>query len=138
MERAVDVPGDGLREFFSQPGDPVARPHFAERIADDEKTARSDPLRQMPEQGGLSRWREIMEDVEERDVAAEIGELRFDVVKAQLDIAITARRDRRAVIDLARVAVESKNRLSAGALAQIKAEQPHPAADVKDWLGGAA
>ena len=44
------------------------------------------------------------------------------IVTAQLDIAITARRDRRAVIDLARVAVESKDRLSAGALAQIKAE----------------
>ena len=63
-----------------------------------------------------------MQDVEERDVAAKIGQLRLNVVTAQLDIAITARRDRRAVIDLARVAVESKDRLSAGALAQIKAE----------------
>jgi len=92
----------------------------------------------MREQGGLPRWREIMQDIEERDVAAEIGKLRLDVVKADLDIAITARRNSGTVSDLARVAVESKDRLSAGAFAQIKTEQSHPAAHVEDRLTRAA
>jgi hypothetical protein len=43
-----------------------------------------------------------------------------------------------AAFDLARVQVEAKNRLKAGAFPQIKGEQSHPATDVEDRLGGTA
>jgi hypothetical protein len=126
MEGAVDIPGNGLRKFFREPGDPIARPHFAGRIADDKNAAGRDPFGKPRQQCGLGSLREIMQDVEERDIAVKIRQPRFDVLKSKFHVAITAGRNGRAALDLSRVQVQPKDRLTARALAQIKGQSPTP------------
>jgi hypothetical protein len=138
MERDIDVPGNRLGEFFREPCHPITRAHFAQRIADDEDATGRDPFRQAREQRGLLRVREVMQDIEERDVTAKIRQLRVDVLKAEFDVAVPLGGDGGAAFDLARVQVEAKDRLKAGAFPQIKGEQSHPATDVEDRLGGTA
>jgi hypothetical protein len=138
MESDIDVPGNRLGEFFREPCHPVTRAHFAQRIADDEDATGRDPFRQAREQRGLLRVWQVMQDIEERDVTAEIRQLRLDILKAEFDVAVPLGGDGGAAFDLARVQVEAKNRLKAGAFPQIKCEQSHPATDIEDRLGGTA
>jgi hypothetical protein len=79
-----------------------------------------------------------MEDIEEDDVAAEIGQGRVDILKAQFDVAITIGGNRSAPLDFARVKVQAQDRLKARAFPQIKGKQSHSAADVEDRLRGTA
>src|SRR5438067_5447852 len=90
----------------------------------------------MSEQRSLFRWRQIMQDVEERDVSGKIRDRFFDVVKAKLDVAVMAGRDLRAVTNLSPVDIQAEDWLPARALPQIKSQQSHAAAHVEDRLGG--
>lgn len=77
-----------------------------------------------------------MEDVEESDVARENRQWLLHVVEAKLDVLIMFRGDFAAVTNLARINVQSEQRLPAAALAKIKSEQTNAATDIEDRILG--
>jgi hypothetical protein len=136
MERGIEIPGNRLRKFLRQPGDPIARSGIAGTIADDQQASGRDAAGQTREQGSLLRLGQIMQDIEERDVAGKSRDRGLNILKAQFHIAITFGRDLTSVTNLARVDIQTEDRLGAGALAQIKRQQSNAAPDVQDRFGG--
>ena len=138
VERAVAVPRNRLRKFLGQPGKPVARALFPRAIANDEEAAGADAARQPLEKGGLFRGCQIVEHVEEHDVAEKIRNRFRRIVEAKIDAGIIFRRDVRTAPDLPGVDIEADDFLETTPFPEIEREQAHSATDIEERRGRAA
>ncbi len=126
-----------MREALGQMGEPETRVPVARTIADHEQAAGRNPVGKAVEEDSLFVRPKIMQEIEEDDVAG-LRDRLGHVLLEKLKVMVDALRDRVGPLDLAAVAVESADRCGKIPLAQIKGEQPDPAAEIDERLGRVA
>src|SRR5260221_72334 len=84
----------------------------------------------MFQQRGLSRRRQVVEDIEEDDMTAEVAGGQH-ITDGEGDVAVRAAGNPLRTGDLPGIEIDTEKRRKKAALAQVEFEESHPAADIE-------
>jgi hypothetical protein len=134
MERHAKIPGCALGKSLGRVGDPEPKRAVARTVADQKKRAGRDARGQFTQEALLALLREVMQDVEERDVSLEFRERMNEVVLDKAQLLTFARNNFAGLPDFAAIDIVAGDNRLKPAFAQVKRQQPDAAADIQERL----
>ena len=136
MEFAREIPRDHLSEALSQVGEPIAQILVQRTIAQEQHSVRGNAVCEMLQEISLFPWLQIMQQIEEQNRAL-AGKRLTCILPNEFNILIIGPDFLRSR-DLAGITIDSQNRPSNAALAQIEREQSDAAPEVNDRVARVA
>ena len=138
MQPHGEIPRDRLRENLRCISGPIAQRPIARAIADENDIAGAGLRREGVQQFFLTSQREIMQEIEKRDVSVRKRQFLAGVLFQKRDPGMACSDRLARVQNFARIHVQPGDGRREAAFAQVKRKQANPASDIEERRVGSA